>query len=135
LAQDHALQVRLFQDNMTEFLRKQDANDVPEVGLQLAATYLSEFFLKPEARQQLASDPDKYSRMTAALCRVSSQIHALQKYRDESAKELGYKHNPERNKRQDEAELEGVRRAYSSKIGEGPNDPDVPHRNYLPKEC
>jgi hypothetical protein len=133
LEQEHALQVRLRQDNLTDYLRTRDASEVPEVGLQLAGTSLSEFLTTPEARQQLASDPDKYFRMVATLCRLTNQVHTLQKYRDDSAKQLGYKHDPERIKREDEECLESVRKTYSSKIGEGPKDPDIPHRNYMPK--
>jgi hypothetical protein len=29
-------------------------------------------------------------------------------------------------------EVESVRNTFSSKIGNGPNDPNIPHRNYLP---
>ena len=34
--QDRALETRLLQDNLTEHLRKTDASQLPEVGLQLA---------------------------------------------------------------------------------------------------
>jgi hypothetical protein len=132
LAQDHAVQVRLFQDNLTGYLRQQDASQVPEVGLQLAATYLSEFLLQPDTRQQLAADPEKFSRLTAALCRLTQQIHNLQKYRDDSAKELGPNHHPERLKREEEASVERTREAYSSSLPQSPNDPPIPHRNYAP---
>src|SRR5882762_5731143 len=135
LEQERALQNRLFQDNLIEFLRKDDASQLPEVGLQLAATHLSEFFLQPEARRQLAATPEKYGKTVATLCRVTSQIHTLQRYRDDSAKELGQSHNPELIRRKDEAALENVRATYSSKIGEGPRDPDIPHRNFIPKNC
>ena len=134
LEQDRALENRLLQDNLIDHLRANDASQLPEVGLQLAATHLSRFFLKPEAQQQLATDPQAYSRIAATLCRLASQIHALQKYRDDSAKELGYKHNPERIKREAETELELTRSVYSAaKLGESINDPDIPHHNYLPK--
>jgi len=38
---DRALENRILQDNLTEHLRKNDASQLPEVGLQLAATQLS----------------------------------------------------------------------------------------------
>ena len=106
---------------------------MPEVGLQLAATCFSQYLLSPEARQQLATDPDKYSRMVATLCRLTNQVHTLQKYRDDSAKELGYEHSPELIKQEDEEFIERVRKTYSSTIGDGPKD-TIPHRNYLPKD-
>ena len=68
------------------------------------------------------------------LCRLSSQIHALQKYRDDAAKELGDEHNPERIKRETEKEIEITRNVYSAaKLGESIHEPDTPHRNFMPK--
>jgi hypothetical protein len=89
IEQDCALHTRLLQNNLTEHLRTHDASQLPEVGLQLAATQLSQLFLQPDIQQQLTSDPDKYARAIALLCRLSRQIHNLQKDRDDSAKELG----------------------------------------------
>ena len=134
LEQDRALETRLLQDNLTDHLRTNDASQLPEVGLQLAATHLSQFLLGPEAQQQLKTDPQAYSRNVATLCRLTSEIHTLQKYRDDSAKELGSQHNPERIKRKAEEGIEITRNIYSAaKLGETVNEPDTPHRNYLPK--
>jgi hypothetical protein len=132
---NQAISLRLHQDNLTEYLRKNDAGELPEIGLQQAATQLSEFFLKPEARQQLATDPQAYSRAVAMLCRLARQIHVLQKHRDDSAKALGYRHDPIRIKRQREKCLENTRDVYSSFIPENaPVDPVIPHRNFIPRE-
>ena len=132
--QDRALEIRLLQDNLTECLRKNDASQLPEVGLQLAATRLSQFLLTPEAEQQFAADPKTYSRTVAMLCRLTSQIHALQKYRDDAAKELGGEHNPERLKREAEDHTESTRHIYSAaKLAETNDGYDIPHRNFLPK--
>ena len=132
--QDRALEVRLLQDNLTEYLRKNDAGQIPEVGLQLAATRVSQFLTKPEAEQQLAANPAAFSRTVATLCRLSGQIHTLQKYRDDSAKELGYDQNPERIRRKAEKDIEITRHVYSAaKLGETIHQRDIPHRNYFPK--
>jgi hypothetical protein len=134
IAQDRALETRLLQDNLLEHLRKNDASQLAEVGLQLAATQLSQFFLKPETRQQLANEPEKLARTIGILCRLARQIHILQKYRDQSAKELGPEHNPERLKHETDETLENIRDVYSAeKIGESINEPDISHRNFLPK--
>jgi hypothetical protein len=134
LEENHAIQTRLHQDNLVEFLRKDDASQLPEVGLQLAATHLAEFMLKPEARQQLTSAPEKYARIVSTLCRLAGRIHSFQKYRDDSAKELGDEHNPARIRREIENDLESVRDTYSSFIPpDAPIDPEVPHRNFIPK--
>jgi hypothetical protein len=133
LEQDRALETRLLQDNLTEHLRKHDAGQLPEVGLQLAATSLSQFLLRPETRQQLINEPDKFSRTLAVLCRLATQIHKLQKYRDDSAKSGGGP-NPERVRRDAQKEIETTRKMYSCpEDATGPLD-DIPHRNFLPKD-
>jgi len=134
LEQDRALETRLLQDNLLEHLRKNDAGQLPEVGLQLAASHLSQFFAKPETQKQLAADPEKFSSTIAILCRLARQLLSLQKYRDDTAKELGSKYNPERIKREEEQEIETTRQVYSAaKLGETIDEPDIPHRNYIPR--
>ena len=133
--QDRAVQTRLFQENMLEHLRKSEAGQIPEVGLQLAATHLSAFFLKPETQEQLATDPAKYRQAIDLLCRVARQVHNFQKYRDDSAKELGSKFNPERVRRERVAEVEETRGIFSSEhVGTKPEDPITPHRNFFPND-
>jgi hypothetical protein len=69
-----------------------------------------------------------------ALCRLNRQLYRLQKYRDDSARELGYKHNPERLKRETDKRLETTRNIYSAeKLGDTDDEPDIPHRNFIPK--
>lgn len=134
LAQDRALETRLLQDNLTDHLRTRDASQLPEVGLQLAATQLSQLFLQPDIQQQLISNPDKFTRTIGILCRLTRQIQNLQKYRDDSAKELGSQHNPHHIKHETEDALECTRNTYSSFIPKNaPIDPEVPHRNFIPK--
>jgi len=134
IAQDRALETRLLQDNLTEHLRTNDATQLSEVGLQLSATQLSQFFFKPDVREQITADPEKFSPAINVLCRLTRQLHRLQKYRDDCSKELGSQHDPARIKRQTEETLESTRNVYSSFIPENaPIDPDVPHRNFIPK--
>ena len=99
-AQEHALELRTFQDNLTGFLRRHDASELPEVGLQSAATTLSALLLRPDLTRELLSDPEKYSKLIELQCRLAREIQALQKNRDDTAKALGSKFNPERLKRQ-----------------------------------
>jgi hypothetical protein len=133
-AQDHALELRTFQDNLTEFLRRHDASELPEVGLQSAATNLSAILLRPDLTRELLSDPKKYSQLIELQCRLAREIQALQKNRDDVANALGRPYNPERLKRQNEEEIEQIREVMSSKTGKGPEDPDIPHRNFIPRE-
>jgi hypothetical protein len=126
---------RLRQDNITDYLRATDATHLPEVGLQLAATQLCGFLLNPDTMQQLTSNPEKFARTLSNLCRITRHIHLLQKYRDDSARELGDDENPERIKRETEKRLESIRDVYSAeKLGEFANDPDISHRNFLTKD-
>jgi hypothetical protein len=132
--QDRAVETHLLQDNLIEHLRTTDATQLSEVGIQLAATQLSQFFLKPDVCEQLTADPEKFSTTINALCRLNRQLYRLQKYRDDSARELGYKHDPERLKREAEQNLEITRNVYSAeKLGQTIHEPDVPHRNFIPK--
>jgi len=133
LAEEHALELRLHQDNLVNLLRKDNAADIPEVGLQVAATRLSQFFLTPEAAQLLASNPDEYHRRAAHLARLTAEIHKLQKYRDDCARALGYKNNPDMIRRDNAQEIEQSTKYYSSKVPEDIKLPSIPHRNYIPK--
>jgi len=133
LAQEHALELRLHQDNLVNLLRTDRASDVPEVGLQVAATRLSQFFLTPEATQLLASNPDEYHRRAANLARLTAEIHRLQKYRDDCARGLGCKHNPDIIRADSEEEIEQTTKYFSSTVPENIKLPSVPHRNYIPK--
>jgi hypothetical protein len=134
IAQDRALETRLLQDNLLAHLRTNDASQLAEVGLQLAATELSQFFFKPETRAQLSAEPEKLARTIGILCRLARQIHILQKHRDQSAKELGDEHNPELFKRENDEFIESLRDTYSAeKPAQSINDPGISHRNFLPK--
>jgi hypothetical protein len=133
LAQDHASALHIRQDNLLALLRREYASEVPEVGLQVAATRLSEFFLTPEADQLLASDPAEYRRRATHLAQLTAQINSLQKHRDDSARKASFKYDLERNRRELEEELEITRQSYSSTPSDSARTPDTPHHNYLPK--
>jgi len=85
LAQEHVLENRLDQDHMLDFLRRDDAQELPEVGLQAAATRLSQVLLQKLAR---ADDPeaqlDNYSKLVDLLVRLNREIAVTQKQRDDS---------------------------------------------------
>jgi len=131
--QERQLQLALMQDSLTDYLRKNDASQLPEVGLQVAATQLSSMLLQPEAVQQLTAEPEKYSKVVEMLCRLSTHIHSLQKDRNEAVKKASIRGTSEHFRREDEKAVEEVRSVFSSKIGEGPRDPDILHRNDLPE--
>jgi hypothetical protein len=133
--QDRALQNHLLQDNLLEHLRKYDGTDLPEIGLQLAATSLSRFFLKPETQQQLATDPEKFTSSVSVIRRLSHHLLTLQKYRDDCARKLGRQLNPHHLRQQAQEHAESTRETYSAAVlPDLPDDPLVPHRNFLPKD-
>ena len=136
LAQDHAVALHAHQDNLIALLRKENATDVSEVGLQTVATRLSQFFLTPQADELQASNPEEYHRRVAELNRVNAELLKIQKYRDECVRKLGYKHDPERNRREAEEDLERVRETCSSteKTDATGRKRLVLPRNYLPKK-
>jgi hypothetical protein len=133
-AQERSLELRSFQDNLTDFLRRHDAAELPEVGLQSAATSLSAILLRPDLMRQLIDDPQKYSGLIELQCRLAREIQALQKNRDDAAKSLGRTFNPERLKRLNEEDVERIREAMSSDFGKSAREPNIPHRNFIPKE-
>src|SRR5947209_15976913 len=97
--QERQVQLSLVQDDLTDYLRKNDAGQLSEVGLQVAATQLSLSLLRPETAQQLAAEPQKYAQVVDMLCRLSIQIQSLQKSRDESAKNAARRGTSEHLKR------------------------------------
>src|SRR5437867_2372633 len=131
--QERQINLSRLQDNLVDYLRKNDAGQLPEVGLQVAATQLSNMLLQPDTVQQLAAEPEKYSKVVDMLCRLSTHIQTLQKDRDEAVRKASYRHTAEYLKRENEKEVESTRRVYSSKIGKGPRDPEIPNRNDMPK--
>jgi hypothetical protein len=132
LEEDRAAEIRAQQDNLLHYLRKEQASQIPEVGLQIAAHQLSRFLLQPEAIQQLVANPEDYARLVGTLCRVADKIHSLQKYRDECSQSLGWKHNPEKVRRQNEQEIERVRECYSSTPPLSAKEDPIPYRNFMP---
>jgi hypothetical protein len=136
LAEEQALALRLHQDNMLKLLRRDNASELPELGLQFAAMRLTEFFLSPQAAELLASDPPEYHRRLADLARVNAELLRVQKYRDDCARGVGYKHDPERIRRETETDLERVRDAFSSthRPDRPAKDASIPHRNFIPKD-
>jgi hypothetical protein len=131
--QEQQLRLSLLQDHLTDYLRKNDAGQLPEVGLQVASTQLSLMLLQPDAARQLAADPKKYAEVVDMLCRLSTQIQALQKDRNEAVERGSRRDTAERLKRKKEEEVEITRKLYSAeRLGQSAYEEDIPHRNELP---
>jgi len=131
--QERQINLSRLQDNLTDYLRKNDAGQLPEVGLQIAATQLSHMLLQPDAVQKLTAEPEKYSKVVEMLCRLATQIQSLQKDRDEAVKRSSHRHTLEFIKREDAEFMDQLRQTYTGKIGNSARDPDIPHRNELPR--
>jgi hypothetical protein len=130
--QERQLQLSHLQDHLTDYIRKNDATQLPEVGLQLAATQLSLSLLQPDSARQLAADPQKYSQIVDMLCRLSTHINTLQKNREKAVRKAAIRDTSEFIRREDERNIDSIRETYTSEL-DGPDDPEIRHRNDLPK--
>ena len=114
LEQEAVLQNRLNQDHLVDFLRRDDAQELPEVGLQAAATRLSQLLLQKLAH---AEDPEShiegYTKLIDLLCRLNREIAATQKSRDDSRRSLGPEHDPARIKDVEQFDAIRYERFYS----------------------
>jgi hypothetical protein len=123
LDQDLVLQNRLDQDHLLDHLRRDDATELPEVGLQAAATCLSQFLLNKTARaDDLEANLGNVSQMVDLLCRLNRELGSLQKQRDDSRRSLGRAHDPARIKDSDETSAIEHERHYSNP----PADSELP---------
>src|SRR6266853_929650 len=94
---DLVLQNRLDQDQLVDHLRRDDASELPEVGLQAAATRISQILVQKTAcAQDVESNLGTFSQMVDVLCRLNREIGILQKQRDDSRRTLGRSHDPAR---------------------------------------
>jgi len=138
--QDLVLQNRLDQDHLVDHLRRDDASELPEVGLQAAATRLSQILLQKTARaDQVEANLGTFSQMVDVLCRLNKEISTLQKQRDESRRSLGRAYDPARIREEDQTGAIEDERFYSdppsdstlSKPAEPPLLPPVPTSSLL----
>ena len=121
--QDLALQNRLNQDHLVDHLRRDDASELPEVGLQAAATRLSQILLQKTANaDDVEANLGSYSQMVGMLCRLTHQLTELQKQRDDSRRSLGPAHNPNRIKEEEQMSAIEFERYYSNP----PSDSSLP---------
>lgn len=132
LEQDALTAHRLDQDRLTSFLKREDAQELPEVGLQAAATRLSQIMLQKLAR---ADDPeagiDSYSKMINLLCRLNREISNLQENRDAAQRSLGKEHDPACVKESELLDNISIERSYTrphphTELPSAPGNPELP---------
>ena len=128
-------QVRLahVQDHLTDYLRKHDAQQLPEVGLQVAATQLTSLLLNPHTSAPLLADPAKYAKIVAMLDQCSVRLAELQTERYDTLRRSHIKDTTPNLRWKEEESVEGLRQiASAAKLGKSAYEEDVPHRNDLP---
>src|ERR1043166_5808057 len=114
LEQETVLNARLDQDHLLDFLRRDDASELPEVGLQAAATRLSQILLQKTAcADDVEANLGPFSQMGDVLCRLSREIGVLQKQRDDSRRTLGPAYDATRIKDTDQMNALEHERFYS----------------------
>ena len=129
LTQEAVLDNRLDQDHLLDFLRRDDASELPEVGLQAAATRLSQVLLQKLAR---GDDPeaqlDNYSTLVDLLCRLNRELASGQKQRDDSRRSLGPEYDPAHVKEVELLDAINNEHFYS----DPPDDSDLPKPSVPP---
>jgi hypothetical protein len=131
--QENQLRLAHIQDHLTDYLRKHDAEQLPEVGLQVAATQLTSLLMNPQSAGPLLADPGKYSKIVEMLDKCSARLAEMQEKRYDNLRRSHIKDTTYNLRWQDENEVESIRQvAGAAKLGSGPREPNVPHRNDLP---
>ena len=126
--QDLILQNKLDQDHLVDHLRRDDASELPEVGLQAAATRISQILVqKTASAADVEANLGAFSQMVDVLCRLNREIGVLQKQRDDSRRTLGPAHDAPRIKNEEEKSARDLERFYSDPDeGCGLEKPAVP---------
>jgi hypothetical protein len=110
----------LAQDHLVDHLRREDAPELAEVGLQAAATRLSQILLQKAAHaDNVEADLGAFSQMVDILSRLNREISLLQKQRDDSRRTLGPAHDVARIKNEQELSTLAIESDFSD-----PDDPD-----------
>jgi hypothetical protein len=131
--QENQLRLAHLQDHLTDYLRKHDAQQLPEVGLQVASTQLTSLLMNPQTAAPLLADPNKYAKVIEALDKCSVRLNELQKERYEDVRRAGIKGTLPNLRREVPKHVESLREiASAKKLGANAYEENIPHRNELP---
>jgi hypothetical protein len=131
--QENQLRLAHLQDHLTDYLRKHDAQQLPEVGLQVASTQLTSLLMNPQTAAPLLANPDKYAKIIEALDKCSVRLNELQKDRYETVRRAGIRDTLPNLRREEEKDVESLREiASAEKLGASAYEDNIPHRNHLP---
>jgi hypothetical protein len=114
LEQDLAIQNRHDQDHLVDKLRREDASELSEVGLQAAATRLSQILVqKLSSGENIEANLPKYSQMVGLLRGITATLVPLQKNRDDSLRTLGRAYDVNRVKNEDQKTILELEQDYT----------------------
>jgi hypothetical protein len=131
--QENQIRFAQLQDHMSDYLRKNDAQQIPEAGLQFAATQLTAQIMNPETAKVLLADPSKYAKTIETLDRIAARLQELQKDRYETHRRANIKDTLPNLRHKDEKSVEDLRLIASAELPAiSAREPELPHRNHLP---
>ena len=131
--QDNQVRLSHLQDHLTDYLRQHDAQQLPEVGLQVASTQLTSLLMNPQTAGALLADPNKYAKVIDALDKCSVRLNELQEQRYKTARLAGIRNSIPNLRHQQATEIEGLCEiASAEELAKSPREDNVPHRNDLP---
>jgi hypothetical protein len=123
----------------TDLLQDTDASKLPQAGLQTAAAQIYDLlghFTAAAVGQNVADDPDKYTRIVNSLSRLARETLALQKYQDACAKARAALHELKDPKRKlTDSERRAIVRQVDDILGlssEDDDDEPDPETNRVP---
>ncbi|HWW01530.1 MAG TPA: hypothetical protein VNZ64_17665 [Candidatus Acidoferrum sp.] len=113
LHRDAALQSRLRQDDLLEHHRQNYSNELAEVGLQAAATRISEILTQKTASSaDLEANLAKYDSLVKLLCRINKELLTAQQFRQKFCGP--YSHNPASVRYHNEENVATLEKTYSA---------------------
>jgi hypothetical protein len=131
--QENQLRLAHLQDHLTDYLRKNDAQQLPEVGLQVASTQLTSLLMNPQTAAPFLADPNKYARIVDALNKCSVRLNELQKARYETSRRASLRDSLPYLRHEEAKDVETIREiASAEKLGASAYEDNVPNRNDLP---
>ena len=131
--QENQLRLAHIQDHLTDYLRQREAQQLPEVGLQVASTQLTSLLLNPQTAAALLADPNKYARVVDSLDKCSARLKELQDDRYENVRRSKIKDTIHHLQAEEARHVENLREiASAAELGQSAYEENVPHRNDLP---
>ncbi|HSU56770.1 MAG TPA: hypothetical protein VLT36_22115 [Candidatus Dormibacteraeota bacterium] len=131
--QENQLRFAHIQDHLTDYLRQRDAQELPEVGLQVASTQLTSLLMNPQTAAALLADPNKYARVVDSLDKCSARLKELQNDRYDTVRRSKIQDTIPNLRAKDASHIENLREiASAEELAKSAYEEDIPHRNHLP---